>query len=108
MAKIAAYGGTSRREDTLDTVIALRRPEDYSPEQGARFEVHFEKLRNRVDADKMVPFEAKIESSSMGEADAIRWLDCNLRPPILKQATELFRDGARSSRSRRRTSNQQD
>ena len=28
--------GTSRREDALDTVIALRRPEDYSPEQGAR------------------------------------------------------------------------
>jgi RecA-family ATPase len=26
--------GTSRREDALDTVIALRRPEDYSPEQG--------------------------------------------------------------------------
>jgi putative DNA primase/helicase len=34
--------GTSRREDALDTVIALRRPEDYSPEHGARFEVHFE------------------------------------------------------------------
>ena len=28
--------GTSRCEDALDTVIALRRPEDYSPEQGAR------------------------------------------------------------------------
>jgi hypothetical protein len=27
--------GASRREDALDTVIALRRPEDYSPEQGA-------------------------------------------------------------------------
>jgi putative DNA primase/helicase len=25
--------GTSRREDALDTVIGLRRPEDYSPEQ---------------------------------------------------------------------------
>jgi len=36
--------GTSRREDALDTVIGLRRPEDYSPEEGARFEVHFEKL----------------------------------------------------------------
>jgi putative DNA primase/helicase len=41
--------GTSRREDALDTVIALRRPEDYSPDQGARFEIHFEKLRNRAD-----------------------------------------------------------
>src|ERR1700738_643103 len=49
--------GTSRREDALDTVIALRRPEDYSPEQGARFEIHFEKLRNRVDAVGAIPFE---------------------------------------------------
>jgi len=48
--------GTSRREDALDTVIALRRPEDYSPEQGARFEIHFEKLRNRVDSAGAVPF----------------------------------------------------
>jgi hypothetical protein len=33
--------GTSRREDALDTVIALRRPEDYSAEQGVRFEISF-------------------------------------------------------------------
>ena len=55
--------GTSRREDALDTVIALRRPKDYSPEQGARFEVHFEKLRNRVDGDAAVPFEAKLAAT---------------------------------------------
>jgi len=35
--------------DCTSFVPTLRRPEDYSPEQGARFEVHFEKLRNRVD-----------------------------------------------------------
>ena len=38
--------GTSRREDVLDTVIALRRPSDYSQTQGARFEVHIEKGRS--------------------------------------------------------------
>ena len=53
--------GTSRREDALDTVIALRRPEDYSAEQGARFEVHFEKIRNCVDGDGAVSFEARLE-----------------------------------------------
>ena len=58
--------GTSRREDALDTVIALRRPEDYSPEQGARFEVHFEKLRNRVDGDAAAPFEARLGAISAG------------------------------------------
>ncbi len=43
--------GTSRREDILDTVIALRRPPDYSPNQGAVFELHFEKSRGFAGAD---------------------------------------------------------
>jgi putative DNA primase/helicase len=43
--KGGAQRGTSRREDVLDTVISLRRPQDYSPEQGARFELHYEKSR---------------------------------------------------------------
>jgi DNA-binding transcriptional ArsR family regulator len=38
--------GSSKREDTLDVVMALRRPSDYLAEQGARFEIHFEKYRN--------------------------------------------------------------
>ena len=37
--------GTNRREDVLDLVMALRRPVDYDPRQGARFEIHFEKAR---------------------------------------------------------------
>jgi putative DNA primase/helicase len=81
--------GTSRREDALDTVIALRRPEDYSPEQATRFEVHFEKLRNRVDGTGAVPFEARIEQADEG----IRWLAADLMPPRLKQAALLFSDG---------------
>jgi putative DNA primase/helicase len=85
--------GTSRREDALDTVIALRRPEDYSPEQGARFEIHFEKLRNRVDAAGAMPFEAKIETFAADGAEGIRWSCCDLKPRLLMQAAELFREG---------------
>jgi putative DNA primase/helicase len=81
--------GTSRREDALDTVIALRRPEDYSPEQGARFEIHFEKLRNRVEADGSLAFEARVENVG----DGIHWSSCNLKPPLLMQAAELFAEG---------------
>jgi WD40 repeat protein len=69
--------------------IALRRPDDYSPEQGARFEIHLEKLRNRVDGAGAVPFEARIESAN-GD---IRWLSADLMPPRLKQAAVLFSDG---------------
>lgn len=38
--------GTSRREDTLDTVIKLDRPSGYTQADGAKFEVHFEKTRS--------------------------------------------------------------
>jgi putative DNA primase/helicase len=83
--------GTSRRKDALDTVIALRRPEDYSADQGGRFEIHFEKLRNRVDADAAVPFEASLIATD--ERDGIHWSSADLKPPLLMQAAELFSDG---------------
>jgi len=83
--------GTSRREDALDVVIALKRPEDYSPEHGVRFEVHFEKQRNRVEAEVAVPFEVKLESTA--ESTAVRWTSCEIKPPLLKRAVELFEAG---------------
>ena len=52
--------GTSRREDVLDTVIALKRPPDYTPEAGACFEVHFEKSRGLYGEDTK-PIEALLE-----------------------------------------------
>jgi putative DNA primase/helicase len=52
--------GTSRREDVLDTSISLRRPHDYRPDEGARFEVHIEKGRG-IFGDDAKPFEAKLE-----------------------------------------------
>jgi hypothetical protein len=58
--KGGAQRGTSKREDVLDTVIALRRPQDYRADQGARFEVHFEKARGFHGADAE-PFEARYE-----------------------------------------------
>jgi AAA domain len=51
--------GTSRREDVLDTVMSLRTPQDHEPDQGARFEVHFEKNRGFY-GDDAKPFEAAL------------------------------------------------
>ena len=50
--------GTSRKEDTLDTVVSLTRPPGYEASEGARFEVRFTKSRGfwGVDAE---PFEAR-------------------------------------------------
>jgi len=53
--------GTSKREDVLDTVIQLRRPDDYDPVEGARCEVRLTKARG-VFGDAAAPFEAKLET----------------------------------------------
>ena len=52
--------GTSRKEDILNSVIALKRPPDYQASQGARFEVHYEKARGFCGADAE-PFEAWLQ-----------------------------------------------
>jgi hypothetical protein len=52
--------GTSKREDVLDSVLALSRPKDYRSDQGARFNVCFEKARAFHGRDAEA-FEARYE-----------------------------------------------
>jgi len=81
--------GTSRREDVLDMVLALRRPSDYEPKDGARFEVHVEKARG-VFGDVVEPFEARLMTYTGG---ASSWTWQPLADAELNRAVELFRDG---------------
>jgi len=64
-----AMRGSTRREDLLDLVIALRRPDDGPPAGGARFEVHFEKARQST--MPLTPILASLETDA-GRA-AWRW-----------------------------------
>ena len=57
--KSGGQRGTSKKEDVLDSVIGLRRPPDYQSDQGARFEIHFEKARGFFGPDAE-PFEARL------------------------------------------------
>jgi len=63
--KSGSQRGTSKREDVLNIVINLRRPSDYKPEQGARFEVHFEKARG-IFGGNVESFEAWLEPDEAG------------------------------------------
>ena len=74
-------------------MIALRRPADYSPEQGARFEVHLGKARSLSGAGAL-PFEARLEPfESEDGRKGIRWLAKDLKPPVFQRAAELFSEG---------------
>src|SRR5262245_27372377 len=80
--------GTSRREDILDTVIALRRPADYSPQEGARFEVHMEKARGLY-GDAAAPFEASLVTEGVTSC----WTWKPLEDARLAKAAAMFSEG---------------
>lgn len=82
--------GTSRREDVLDLVLALRRPADYAPDQGARFELHFEKARG-LHGDAVAPFEARLVTDGNGLA-RFQWGP--LTATDFDRAVPLFQSGA--------------
>lgn len=81
--------GTSRREDVLDTVISLRRPGDYTPEQGACFEVHFEKARGLYGEDTR-PFVATLSTTPDGKQE---WLLRPLEESNIEKVAALINDG---------------
>ena len=87
--KGGAQRGTSRREDVLDTVICLKHPEDYSPTEGARFEVHLEKSR-ALHGDGAKPFEARLEVRD----GAALWTMRDIEDVELARAAELFSEGS--------------
>lgn len=76
--------GTSRREDVMDTVVRLSRPEDYAASEGARFVVGFTKSRGFAgrDAD---PFEAELRDG--------RWTLRDMEDERIAQAADLATQG---------------
>jgi putative DNA primase/helicase len=80
--------GTSRREDVLDTVITLKRPADYIPNQGARFEVVLEKGRG-LHGDDARAFEARYE-----ERDGVaNWTRTEITDAELNRVADALRNG---------------
>lgn len=86
--KTGAQRGTSKREDVLDTVICLKRPDGYESSQGARFEVHFDKARGLFGKDAE-PFEALC---SVNRGKAV-WSASKIINADLKRIEPLFASG---------------
>ena len=81
--------GTSRREDVLDTVISLRQPGKYDPEQGAMFEIHFEKARGFTGAEAK-PFEARLETDAH---DRLVWTYKSIEDSTYDRVCKLVNEG---------------
>jgi len=85
--------GTSRREDVLDTVLALRHPADYDPNQGAVFEIHFEKARG-IYGDDVKAIEARLMT---GENGLSIWTTRTVEESTFARVVRMLQDGMTQS-----------
>lgn len=83
-----AMRGTSRRADAMDLIMALRRPRDWQPADGARFEVHLEKTR-RHGGEAPVPIEAQLRTTD-GRG---HWQWGPVGSALLRRAADLLQQG---------------
>jgi hypothetical protein len=86
--------GTNRREDVLDLVMAMHRPDGYVARDGARFEIHFDKARGLF-GRAVDPIEAQMETDDTGTA---RWSWKPAEANNLRRAAALLNDGITAPR----------
>jgi len=80
--------GTSKREDILDTVIVLKRPENYNPKDGAVFQVSFEKSRGFIGEDAE-SFEARLICNENSQ----EWIKHSIAESSYDQVINLSKQG---------------
>jgi len=82
--------GTSKKEDALDTVICLKNPSGYRADQGANFEVIFEKTRHFA-GPAALPFQVKLRV----EEDGLWYWDVSdiETDPTVMRTAELLKQG---------------
>lgn len=87
--KSGSQRGCSKREDVLDTVIALERPNDYNSSQGARFIVKYEKARGFF-GDDAKPFEAHLCDNGAGK---LSWKTVGIEEGNYQKVITMINDG---------------
>jgi hypothetical protein len=83
--KNGAQRGTSKREDVLDSVLGLRRPQNYEGQEGCSIQIHFEKARGLSGPD-VDPIEAKLITFPDGTR---RWEHHAMEEAITETVVEL-------------------
>jgi 5S rRNA maturation endonuclease (ribonuclease M5) len=78
--------GSSKKEDLLDSVICLKHPSNHRPDDGAHFEVIFEKTRHFA-GEEAEPFQVKLQPHEDG---LWSWLITDLQAdPEVARVAEL-------------------
>jgi putative DNA primase/helicase len=81
--------GTSKREDVIDLIVGLKAPDNYTPEEGARFEIHFEKARG-LHGKAIEAIEASLQADANGNPV---WTTRTIEDAVLRRVIDLAADG---------------
>jgi putative DNA primase/helicase len=85
--------GHSKPEDPMNLILGLTRPEDYSPEQGARFRVDFDKARH-VWGRAAMPFMATLHPDDGWKREPV---ESESMVAARKRLRDYFADGGTAS-----------
>jgi AAA domain/DnaB-like helicase N terminal domain len=83
--------GTSKREDLLDTVVALRNSPDHNAAQGLAIQVHFEKARH-FHGEPARSFAVELVACDEGP----QWVTRDLEASMFEKACALFATGTKA------------
>ncbi len=90
--KEGSQRGTSAREDNIDVSIALKKPPNYTPEDGARFIVNFEKNRSVATKDLSLITDIEFTLTEDEDGQAI-WTWRSVKPGKKSQILKLLDQG---------------
>lgn len=92
--------GTVTRETYLDVILRLRRPDDYTDDEGARFLVEFKKARG-LHGRAAEPFEVQLTETPLppgvegsAEQHPLKWTSASAENAILTDVVDLAVEGA--------------
>lgn len=85
-SKSGSARGSSAKLDVLDMSLLLKRPLDYDPSEGCRFEVHFEKSRGLA-GDAVAPFDVSLVSLEPG---LYTWGVKSIKDILLERVAEML------------------
>lgn len=86
--KAGGQRGSNKKEDVMDTVIVLKRPKDYTPSEGLRCELHYEKARGFF-GKPAAPFEVNM----CEENDALVWKTRDMNDNRVERVMALHHEG---------------
>jgi len=87
--------GTSAREDNIDNSIILKRPFDYTPDEGCKFIAHFTKARVRTkDLNLIADTEFQLREDEKGQ---LIWTWGSVRAETRKEVLRLTDEGMKGS-----------